>query len=140
MKEEFWVNQERCVVKTIEESDVRAFAEVSGDKNPIHIDEEYAKKSMFGKRIVHGMLSAAYISAVIGNEFPGTGTIYMEQSMRFLKPVYIGDEVKVLVRIKELQQKGRALLQTNVMNMNGELVIEGEALVKLPQKQEGETD
>lgn len=133
MKEEFWVNQERCVVKTIEESDVRAFAEVSGDKNPIHIDEEYAKKSIFGKRIVHGMLSAAYISAVIGNEFPGIGTIYMGQNMRFLKPVYIGDEVKVLVRIKELQQNGRALLQTDVMNRNGELVIEGEALVKLPQ-------
>lgn len=133
MKKEFSINQEKWMNKTIGENDIQNFAEISGDWNPIHIDEEYAKNSIFGKRIAHGMLSASYISAVIGNDFPGVGTIYLEQRLRFLKPVYIGDEVRVLVRIRELRQKGQALLQTDVMNQKGELVIEGEALVKLPQ-------
>lgn len=133
MGKDFYINQERRIVKSIKLTDIQAFAKVSGDQNPIHIDDEYAKKSIFGKKIAHGMLSASYISAVIGNDFPGIGTIYLKQNLQFLKPVFIGDDVEILVRIKELQQKGRALLQTDVVNQNGELVIMGEALVKLPQ-------
>ena len=119
--------------RTVTNEDIQEFAKVSGDFNPIHIDAEYAQKSIFKKQIAHGILSAAYISAIIGTEFPGIGTIYLEQNLKFLKPIYLGDTIELSVIIKDIRDKGRALLQTNVKNSNGELVVEGEALVKLPR-------
>lgn len=131
--QKFYINQERRITKIVTEEDIDAFAKVSGDYNPIHIDDEYAAKSIFKKRIAHGMLSASYISAILGTDFPGIGTIYMGQTLRFLKPVYVGDTIELVVRLKELGEKGRATLQTNVLNMDGDMIIEGEALVKLPK-------
>ena len=108
-----------------------AFAEVSQDKNPIHLDGEYAKGTRFGKKIAHGMLMGSYISGMIGMELPGEGTIYMKQELIFLRPVYYGDKIRVEIAVAELQmEKKRAVLSTNCYNQNGEQVVAGKALVK----------
>lgn len=129
---EFQTGQYYEMQKKVTQEDVLKFAEISGDFNPIHVDEEYAKNSIFGQRIAHGMLGAAYVSTVIGMKFPGEGTIYMGQNLKFVRPVYPGDELTVRVEIKELLEKNRAKLATTVKNGKEETVIEGEALVKLP--------
>lgn len=131
-KRKVYKGEEKKVKKVMDENTILSFAEVSGDTNPIHLDERYAAGTIFERRVVHGMLVASYISAVIGTEFPGAGTIYLEQSVRFLQPIYIGDEIEICIKILELFQKGKALLETNVINNKGALVIEGKALVKLP--------
>lgn len=108
-----------------------AFAEVSQDKNPIHLDAEYAQKTRFGEKIAHGMLMGSYISGIIGMELPGEGTIYMKQELTFLRPVYYGDKIRVEITVSELQtEKKRAVLSTNCYNQNGEQVVAGKALVK----------
>ncbi len=108
-----------------------AFAEVSQDQNPIHLNEDYAKKTRFGRRIAHGMLLGGYISGMIGMELPGKGTIYMKQDLTFLRPVYYGDRIRVEIQVSELQtEKKRAVLSTNCYNQNGEQVVCGSALVK----------
>jgi len=109
----------------------QAFAGVSYDENPIHLDEEYAKGTMFGRRIAHGMLSAGFISGMIGMELPGEGTIYMKQELTFLRPVYYGDTIRVEIEVTQLQEeKKRAVLSTNCYNQKNEQVIAGQALVK----------
>jgi 3-hydroxybutyryl-CoA dehydratase len=114
--------------------DLEAFAHVSGDTNPVHLDEEYAKTTTFGGRIAHGMLSAAYISAVLGTQLPGPGAIYLSQSLRFRRPVRIGDEVVTRVTVKALDAKrSHATLET-VCLVNGKAVLDGEALVMAPTR------
>ena len=116
---------------TITESEVRAFADASGDHNPLHLDEEYAQGTRFGRRIAHGMLLGSYISALIGMELPGEGTIYMKQELNFQRPVYYGDVIRVEIRVAELiQEKKRAVLSTNCYNQENEQVIAGTAIVK----------
>lgn len=132
---EFEVGQKAFVEKTISEEDVRDFAEISGDDNPLHLDEAYAAGSRFGKRVVHGMLAASLISRVIGTKLPGEGTIYLSQSLKFLKPVFIGDTVRAEVEITKLDtERGRITLETRVIRSNGECVLAGEALVIPPEK------
>src|SRR6056297_3335846 len=107
---------------------VRIFAEISGDDNPIHVDEEFAAKTRFKKRIAHGILITSFISKVIGRDFPGDGTIYVSQQVRFKRPVYIND--KVMVRIEVLEKfdaKKRIILSTDVYNAENKKVIEGNA-------------
>lgn len=114
---------------------IEAFAEVSGDDNPLHLDEIYAAETAFGQRIAHGMLSGGFISAVIGAKLPGYGSIYISQSLRFKRPVKIGDEVVVEVEITGLDDsKARASLST-VCRVGGKTVVEGEALVLVPRRQ-----
>ncbi|WP_027204150.1 MaoC family dehydratase [Butyrivibrio fibrisolvens] len=127
------IGQVGTLTKTISESDVNTFANISGDYNPIHIDEDIAKKSIFGHRIVHGFLAGSLISAVIGTEMPGEGTIYLEQDMMFKKPIYIGDTCTAKVVIYEIinKEKGIYRLSTEVINQNEEIVIEGFAVVKV---------
>lgn len=116
---------------TITESEVRDFADASGDHNPLHLDEEYAQGTRFGRRIAHGMLLGSYISALIGMELPGEGTIYMKQELNFLRPVYYGDVIRVEIRVAELlQEKKRAVLSTNCYNQENGQVIAGTAIVK----------
>lgn len=116
---------------TITESEVRAFADASGDHNPLHLDEEYVQGTRFGRRIAHGMLLGSYISALIGMELPGEGTIYMKQELNFLRPVYYGDVIRVEIRVAELiPEKKRAVLSTNCYNQENEQVIAGTAMVK----------
>lgn len=126
------IGQSASFTKKITENDINAFAEVSGDFNPIHVDEEAAKKSVFGRRIAHGMLSASFISAVLGMYLPGEGTIYLGQNLKFLKPVDVGDEITAKVTVAEIvnADKGIYKLSTQCFNQKDEMVIDGEATVK----------
>lgn len=120
--------------KTVTEADVILYAGISGDLNPAHINDEHAKGSMFGQRIAHGMLSAGFISAVLGMYLPGPGTIYMGQELRFVKPVYIGDTVTATATVSErIVEKNRLKLETVVTNQRGETVITGTATVMPPK-------
>ncbi len=121
--------------KTVTETDIYLFAGVSGDLNPAHIDEAYAKETFFKGRIAHGMLSAGFISAVIGMQLPGPGSIYMKQSLSFLAPVRIGDTITAVAEVAELlEEKKRVRLRTTCTNQDGTVVIDGEALVSPPKK------
>lgn len=109
---------------------VRAFASVSGDHNPIHLDEAFAKTTRFGKRIAHGMLSGAFISAVLGNEFRGMTIVYLSQTMKFTAPVYIGDTVTTTGTITAIrEEKGIVTVETICTNQLGETVVKGEAAI-----------
>lgn len=120
--------------KTVTESDIILFAGISGDFNPAHMNSDSAKDSVFGQRIAHGMLSAAFISNVLGNQLPGPGTIYMGQEIRFVKPVFIGDTVTATVTVVErIEEKNRLKLETVVKNQKGEPVITGFATVMPPK-------
>ena len=128
--EDLEVGMSACFSKTITEADIILFAGASGDNNAIHINEDFARKTAFGGRIAHGMLTASTISAAIANRLPGPGTIYMSQQMRFVGPVRPGDTVDATVTIKDLNRdKSRAVL-TTVCSVRGEVVVEGEAMVK----------
>jgi 3-hydroxybutyryl-CoA dehydratase len=120
------------ITKTIEETDIQAFAEVTGDHNPIHLDEAFAKTTRFGRRIAHGMLSASLISAVLANKLPGEGSIYLGQTLQFVAPVFPGDEVTARVTVKEIRKdKPIVKLETVCVNQRDEVVIRGEATVLL---------
>jgi 3-hydroxybutyryl-CoA dehydratase len=120
--------------KTVTDADIYLFAGVTGDLNPAHIDESYAQGTFFKTRIAHGMLSAGFISAVIGTRLPGPGTVYLHQSLDFLAPVHIGDTVTATVEVVEKQEeKQRIRLRTTCVNQKGKKVLEGEALVSPPR-------
>lgn len=124
--------------KTITSDDVVQFAQVSGDANPVHLDEEAARATRFGGRIAHGMLVASLISSALAMRLPGPGTIYLRQSLKFTAPVRIGDTVTARVEIVEvIADKGRLRLVTTCRNQHGELVIDGEALVIPPEQPAG---
>jgi 3-hydroxybutyryl-CoA dehydratase len=120
--------------KTISEADVYLYAGISGDLNPAHIDEVYAQGTFFKSRIAHGMLTAGFISAVIGMQLPGPGTIYMGQTLQFLAPVRMGDTVTARVEVVEkMDEKKRVRLATTCTNQDGAQLISGEALVSPPR-------
>jgi 3-hydroxybutyryl-CoA dehydratase len=128
------VGQKSSFSKTITETDVYMFAGISGDINPAHINEEYAKNTFFKGRIAHGMLTGALISAVLGVQLPGPGTIYVSQALNFLAPVYFGDTITATAEIKEiLLEKSRVILETYCINQNGVKVTSGEAVIIPPR-------
>jgi 3-hydroxybutyryl-CoA dehydratase len=132
--EDLSVGQEASLSKTVSEADIVAFAEISGDKNPVHIDAQFAADTMFKERIAHGMLSAAYISAVFGMKLPGPGAIYISQTLNFKAPVKIGDTVVTTVKVIELiAEKKRARFET-VCSVNGKAVVQGEAVLMVPAR------
>ena len=114
---------------------IESFARVTGDYNPIHLDEDYARQTTFKKRVAQGMLGAGLLSGVLGCQFPGTGTIYLSQTLKFLKPIFIGDEITLRLEVLEIiKAKNRVRLETVFTNQNGEAVITGEALVMPPSQ------
>jgi len=120
--------------KTVTDTDIYLFAGVTGDFNPAHIDEAYAQGTFFKTRIAHGMLSAGFISAVIGTRLPGPGTVYMRQALDFLAPVRIGDTVTATVEvIEKMEDRKRVRLRTTCVNQEGTRVLDGEALVSPPR-------
>lgn len=128
--EELQVGQAAEFTKTVTETDVVMYAGITGDFNPMHVDQTYAQATQFGGRIAHGMLTAGFISAVLGMKLPGEGSIYMNQSLRFTRPVRIGDTITARIEVIELfPQKKRVRLATACRNQNGEVVLDGEALV-----------
>jgi len=132
--EQLSVGQSASFSKTITETDVYLFAGVTGDLNPAHINEEYAKDTIFKGRIVHGMLSAGLISAVLGMYLPGPGTIYLKQDLKFTAPVRMGDTVTATCTVKEIiQEKNRVILECTAVNQDGTVVISGEAHVLAPK-------
>ena len=119
--------------KAVTDVDVMSYAAITGDYNPVHVDAEAAAMTMFKGRIAHGMLSAGFISAVLAMKLPGPGAIYLSQSLRFTKPVRLGDTVTARVEVLEIiAAKKRVRLATTCRNQQGETVIEGEALVMVP--------
>lgn len=118
--------------KTITEADVVAFADLSGDRNPIHLDETYARQTRFGARIAHGGFAFALISAVLGTRLPGPGTVYLNQTLKFQKPVYLNDTITATVEITGIRgDKAIITLKTDCRNQRGEPVATGEAVVLL---------
>ena len=131
---ELKVGESAEFTKTISESDVYLYAGVTGDLNPAHINEEYAKKTFFKTRIAHGLLSAGLISTVLGNELPGPGSVYIRQELNFLAPVHIGDTVTAQAEVIEiLSEENRVKLKTACINQNGVTVLDGEAVVSPPK-------
>ena len=126
----FYVGQEAEVSKCFTMEDVQQFAILSGDNNPLHVDEEYAKAGRFGGCVVHGILVSGLISNVLGTKLPGEGSIYLEQNLSFRNPVYVGDMVTARIRVKDIQQEKKLItLETNVYNQKDECVILGTALI-----------
>src|SRR5213080_2650720 len=125
------IGTQATLSRTITEDDILLFALVSGDHNPLHLDAEYAEKSLFGKRIAHGFLIGSLISAVLGNDLPGPGSIYLGQTLKFLAPIHIGDTVTVTVKVIGVREDKRLItLRTDCTNQDGVLVLTGEATVK----------
>lgn len=123
-----------CTSKTVTEADITLFAGISTDVNPAHLDEEYAKGTMFGGRIAHGMLSAGFISTVLGTKLPGPGAIYLAQTLKFKAPVKIGDTVVARCTIKELTPEKRKAKFDTVCTVRGKVVLEGEADIMVPAR------
>lgn len=128
----FTVGQTTTSELRIDDKLVRAFAELSGDRNPIHLDDEVAKKSKFGQRIAHGAILFGLVSKALGMDMPGVGTVYLAQTCNFKLPVFIGDTVKLEARIVEILPKSIARISTVVTKQTGEVVMDGFAEVKLP--------
>lgn len=129
---DFYIGQTASLKKVFSSDEVMAFAELSIDKNPIHLDEKYAEKTLFGKRIVHGFLVGSLISAVFGTKLPGEGAIYLHQEMNFRRPVYHGQEITATVVVKSIRKdKSIIYFDTTCENEKGEIVIDGKAALKV---------
>lgn len=125
----FLEGQQASITRAVTAADVETFAGISGDNNPVHLDQEFAQKSRFKKRIAHGILSAGYISAVLGSKLPGPGTIYLSQNIAFKAPVYIGDTVTATVTVLNYRPDKHILtLRTECTNQDGIVVLEGQAV------------
>jgi len=126
----FKLGDTATITKTITDDDIRAFADLLGDNNSVHLDDEFAKKTRFGRRIAHGMLSASLISTAIGTKLPGAGAIYLSQSFRFMAPVYPGDTITASVTISQIRDdKPIITLETICSNQQDQIVVKGEAVV-----------
>ncbi|MCL2364802.1 MAG: MaoC family dehydratase [Defluviitaleaceae bacterium] len=127
---ELYVGQSASYSKTISEYDVYNFAGITGDNNPVHINEPYAADSFFKKRVAHGMLTASFLSTVLGMHLPGPGSIYAKQEIKFLAPVYIGDTITATCTVKEkIEDKKRVIMDCTITNQDGTAVLVGEAVI-----------
>jgi 3-hydroxybutyryl-CoA dehydratase len=134
--EDLEVGMSETYEKEVKSSDVVGFAEISGDRNPIHLSEHFAARTPFKGRIAHGLYTASLISAVIGTRMPGPGAIYMQQTLTFKAPVRIGDRVTARVVVSELSERGNRVRLDCTCEVDGQVVLEGEALVKVPSRGE----
>ena len=134
--EDLSVGMSEHLAKTIASSDVVGFAQVTGDRNPIHLSEHFAAKTQFKRRIAHGLYTASLISAVLGTRLPGPGAIYVSQTLNFRAPVRIGDTVEVTVTVAELMPERLRARLTCICKVDADIVLEGEALVKVPSRTE----
>lgn len=126
----FAVGERASLTRTVTDEDVRAFAALTGDDNPLHLDDRYAAGTRFGRRIAHGMLTASLVATVLGTRLPGPGAIYVSQRLEFRRPVYVGDTVTATVEVVDVRADKPVLrLRTTCHNQRGELVLEGEAVV-----------
>lgn len=133
--EDLAIGMSASYAKTVTETDVILFAGISGDDNPMHINEHFARETIFKGRIVHGMFSAALISCVAGTRLPGPGAIYLDQSLRFKAPVRIGDTVTARVTIKDIHYEKKRVLADTICTVNGGVVVEGQASYRVNSRQ-----
>jgi 3-hydroxybutyryl-CoA dehydratase len=133
--EDLFVGMEACLTHVVGPYDLHMFAHLTGDANPIHLDDGYAKETPFRRRIAHGMLSASYISAVFGTKLPGPGCIYISQTLNFRAPVHIGDPVITTVRISDLIAHRRRAIFTCACAVGEKVVVEGEAVIMIPSRE-----
>lgn len=124
--------------RTISDADIKSYAGLSGDNNPIHLSDEYANESRFGKRIAHGLMSAGFFSALFGTSLPGTGCVYVSQSLNFKRPVYIGDTVVATVTVTSVDRKRKRVVFDTVCKVRGKVVIDGVAEIYVPGKKSRE--
>lgn len=134
--EELAVGMEASHTKVIEDADIQAFADLSGDNNPVHLSEDFAACTIFKERIAHGMLTASLLSTVIGIRLPGPGCIYVSQSLNFRAPVKIGDEVVATARLTDLLPERRRAIFACTCTVNGKTVLDGEAVIMVPRRPE----
>ena len=132
--EDIEIGMEAEFSRVVSEADIITFAGVTGDFNPVHLDHDYAATTMFKQRIAHGMLTAGYISAVFGTILPGPGAIYISQTLNFRAPVMIGDEVRTRVLVEELFPVKRRVLFACSCTIDGNAVLEGEAMLMVPAR------
>jgi len=131
---EIEIGQSASYSKTITETDVYMFAGISGDNNPVHIDEVYAKSSIFKKRVAHGILTAGLISTVLGTKLPGPGSIYAKQDLKFLAPVYFNDTITATCTAKEkIEEKSMIVFECKVTNQENKTVLVGDATIVVPK-------
>ena len=138
--EEMQIGQTAESVRIVEEADLDLFAKVSGDYNPVHMDEEFARATPFRGRIAHGALVASFISGVLGNQLPGPGAIFLGLNMRFSRPVRIGDEVTTRVEVKSIDLKSRKAVMDCVCLVEGQVAMQAEAEVMLRKRRKKKTD
>lgn len=134
--EDIKIGMEVSYSQTITDADIKAFSGISGDKNPIHMSEEYAEKSRFKKRIAHGLMSASYFSALFGTKIPGEGCVYVSQSLQFKRPVYLGDTVTATVIVQDVDLVKRRVFFRTLCRVKNKIVIDGEAELYVPPKKE----
>ncbi|MEZ8120602.1 MaoC family dehydratase [Vibrio splendidus] len=132
--DELKVGMSASYSQTISESDIKQFAGFSGDRNPVHLDAEYAEKSRFKQRIAHGMISSSFFSALFGTKLPGEGCVYVSQSLTFRKPVYIDDTVTATVTVERIDKEKRRVYFSTVCKVGRQKVITGEAEIYMPEK------
>ena len=131
--EEIKEGMEVSYSQMITDADVKSFAETSGDKNPIHLNDEYAYKSMYKKRIAHGMMSASYFSALFGTKIPGEGCIYVAQSLQFKRPVYLGDTITATIKVTSIDLVKRRVFFSTICKVQNKIVIGGDAEIFVPE-------
>ena len=134
--EDLTVGMTAVFAKTVSEADITMFAGISGDTNPVHLDESFAEKTMFAGRIAHGMLSASFISTVFGTRLPGPGCIYLRQDLRFKAPVKVGDTVEARVTVKEIQAEKKRVVFDTACYVGDTVVLEGEAMLMVHSRAE----
>lgn len=132
--DEMEVGMSASYSQTISDADIKGFSGVSGDKNPVHMNDEYAKQSRFKKRIAHGLMLASYFSALFGTKLPGEGCVYTAQNLKFLQPVYIGDTVYAEVVVTAIDMVKRRVSFDTLCRVKGEIVISGTAEIYVPSK------
>lgn len=130
--EDIQVGMEVSYSQTITDADVKSFSGISGDKNPVHMDDEYAKDSRYKKRIAHGMFSASFFSALFGTKIPGEGCVYVAQNLQFKRPVYLDDTVTATVIVKDVDLKKRRVFFRTLCKVKNKIVIDGEAELFVP--------
>lgn len=131
----FFVGQTAAFSRTVTETDIVMFAGLSGDYNPVHVDQEYAVETRFGLRIAHGLLTTSFLSRLLGMELPGKGSVYLEQSLKFLEPVFIGDTITASAEILEIDQdRGILRLETICRKQDNTIVLKGEAKMMMPKE------
>ena len=127
---DYYVGEQASLTKTVSESDVSTFARLIGDQNPIHTDEEYARNSRFGRRVAHGVFTGGLISAVLGNELPGPGSIYLSQQLEFLAPVFVGDTITAVVEVTSWRPEKRIItFKTDAYNQEKTQVVTGQSVL-----------